>query len=208
MWASLSWKGPEGTHSPRRAKRHCCLGQLQSTGSVHSPEDCLNIIQWEGAPWLSRGVGWGKGPAEGKDTHTSLGPDLFIKVKSSQTLMVSCVPLFATPWTVPCRSPLSMGFPRQEHWSGLPFPPPRDLPSLGIQHVSPALQADPLPLSHQGSSNPFLSPAQRSRGREVKWPATGHSMSWQENSARVLTLRITFHSSKPGLSWLCLSPGT
>ena len=87
--------------------------------------------------------------------------------------MVSHVPLFATPWTVACQAPLSMGIPRQEHWSGLPFPPLRDLPSLRIQHVSPALQADSLLQSHQKSSNPFISPAQRSRGREVKWPAEG-----------------------------------
>ena len=43
------------------------------------------------------------------------------------------------PWTVACRAPLSMGFPRQEYWSGLPFPTPGDLPDPGIQSVSPAL---------------------------------------------------------------------
>ena len=45
---------------------------------------------------------------------------------------------FATPWTVVCQVPLSMGFPRQEYWSGLPFPPPGDLPDLGIEPVSSA----------------------------------------------------------------------
>ena len=44
-----------------------------------------------------------------------------------------------------------MGFPRQEYWSRLPFPPPGDLPNPGIELESPALQADSLPLSHQGS---------------------------------------------------------
>ena len=48
------------------------------------------------------------------------------------------------------QAPLSMGFSRQEHWSGLPFPPPGDLPDPRIE---PALQADSLPLSHQGSSS-------------------------------------------------------
>ena len=51
-----------------------------------------------------------------------------------------------------------MGFPRQEYWTGLPSPPPGDLPDPGIKPVSPtapALQADSLPLSHQGS--PFVS---------------------------------------------------
>ena len=40
----------------------------------------------------------------------------------------SCVPLFAIPWTVARQAPLSMGFSRQGYWSGLPFPPPGDLP--------------------------------------------------------------------------------
>ena len=43
----------------------------------------------------------------------------------------SCVPLFVTPWTVACQGPLSMGFSRQGCWSGLPCPPPGDLPNPG-----------------------------------------------------------------------------
>ena len=46
---------------------------------------------------------------------------------------------FATPWTVDHQAPLSMRFPRQEHWSGLPFPSPRDLPDPGIEPATPAL---------------------------------------------------------------------
>ena len=49
-----------------------------------------------------------------------------------------------TPWTIVHQAPLSMRFPRQEHWSGLPFPSPGDLPDAGIEPVSPALQADSL----------------------------------------------------------------
>ena len=45
----------------------------------------------------------------------------------------------ATPWTVAPQAPLSMVFPRQEYWSGLPFPPPEDLPDPGIEPMSPAL---------------------------------------------------------------------
>ena len=56
---------------------------------------------------------------------------------SAQSL--SRVQLFATPWTVACQAPLSMGFPRQEYWSGLPFLSPGDLPNPGIKPVSPAL---------------------------------------------------------------------
>ena len=50
----------------------------------------------------------------------------------------------ATPWTVAHQAPLSMGFSRQEYWSGLPFPSPGDLPNPGIEPGSPALQADAL----------------------------------------------------------------
>ena len=46
---------------------------------------------------------------------------------------------FAAPWTVAHQAPLSMGFPRQEHWSGLPFPSPGCLPDPGIEPASPAL---------------------------------------------------------------------
>ena len=52
--------------------------------------------------------------------------------------------LFATPWTVAYQAFPSMGFSRQEYWSGLPFPSPGDLPSSGIKPGSPALQADAL----------------------------------------------------------------
>ena len=54
-------------------------------------------------------------------------------------------------WTVARSAPLSMGFSRQEYWSELPFPPSGDLPNPRIEPESPALQADSLPLSHQGS---------------------------------------------------------
>ena len=54
------------------------------------------------------------------------------------------VRLFATPWTVAYQAPPSMGFSRQEYWSGLPFPSPRDLPNPEIEPRSPALQADAL----------------------------------------------------------------
>ena len=57
-----------------------------------------------------------------------------VKVKS-----LSRVRLFATPWTVAYQAPLSMGFSRQERWSGLPFPSPGDLPDPGIKPRSPAL---------------------------------------------------------------------
>ena len=62
-----------------------------------------------------------------------------VKVKS-----LSRVRLFATPWTVAHQTSPSMGFSRQEYWSGLPFPSPGDLPDPGIELRSPALEAGTL----------------------------------------------------------------
>ena len=61
----------------------------------------------------------------------------------------SCLTL-ATPWTVAHQAPQSMEFSRQEYWSGLPFPPPGDLPDPGIEPRSPMLQADALPSEPPG----------------------------------------------------------
>ena len=63
----------------------------------------------------------------------------FCSVKS-----LSRVRLFATPWTVAYQTPPSIGFSRQEYWSGLPFPSPGDLPDPGIEPGSPEFQADAL----------------------------------------------------------------
>ena len=74
-----------------------------------------------------------------------------VKVKS-----LNHVRLFATPWTVAYQAPLSMGFSRQEYWSGEPFPLPGDLPNPGIQPRSPALQADALPPEPSGKPKLLL----------------------------------------------------
>ena len=68
--------------------------------------------------------------------------------------LLSHVWLFATPWTVAHQAPPSMGFTRQEYWSGLPFPSPEDLPKPGIKPGAPILQADSLLSELQGS--PFI----------------------------------------------------
>ena len=57
---------------------------------------------------------------------------------------LSRVQLFATPWTVAYQAPPSMGFSRQEYWSGVPLPSPGDLPDPGIEPRSPTFQADAL----------------------------------------------------------------
>ena len=68
----------------------------------------------------------GKGCQDGGDICMVLVGDLVAKL---------CLTLM-TPWTVACQTPLSMGFPRQEYWSSLPFPSPGDLPEPGIEPVS------------------------------------------------------------------------
>ena len=70
-----------------------------------------------------------------------------------------------TPWTAAHQAPLSVGFPRQEYCSGLPFPSPGALPNSGIIPVSPALQVGSLPLSHRGSSLSVISLTVKWKGR-------------------------------------------
>ena len=72
--------------------------------------------------------------------QSTADPYLLSEVKS-----LSRVQLFATPWTVAYQALPSMGFSRQEYWSGLPFPSPGDLPNPGIEPRSPALQTGALP---------------------------------------------------------------
>ena len=78
-------------------------------------------------------------------------------------MSLSRVWLFSTPWSVAYQAPPSMGFSRQEYWSGLPFPSPEDLPNPGIKPGSPALQADALP------SEPPRKPYMQSTLWETIW---------------------------------------
>ena len=68
--------------------------------------------------------------------------------RSGSGLVTKLYVILATPWIV---DPLSMGFPRQEYWSGLPFPSPGNLPNPGIKPESPAWQADSLPIEPPGN---------------------------------------------------------
>ena len=84
-----------------------------------------------------------------------------------------------TPWTVAQQAPLSMGFSRQEYCSGLPYPPPDDLPDPGIKlmsPVSPALQADSLPEDPLGNLKSSL------------YKCAGHSHSAVSGSATPWTV--------------------
>ena len=79
---------------------------------------------------------------------------------------LSHVQLFATPWTVAYQAPPSMGFSRQEYWSGLPFPSPGDLPDLGMEPRSPALEADALTSEPLGKPKTSL---ERMKGQAMDW---------------------------------------
>ena len=88
--------------------------------------------------------------------HPELGIKLLCTARCTEgVLVLSCSVVFrsVTPGTVAHQAPLSMGFSRQERWSGLPFPLSGGLPDPGVKTTSPsapALQADRAPLSHQG----------------------------------------------------------
>ena len=109
---------------------------------------------WSGLPFPSPG----ELPDPGIETTSLNSPALadrfFTTSATWETLLkvksLSCVQLFATLWTVAHQAPPSVGFSRQEYWSGLPFPSPGDLPNPGIEPRSPALQADTLPSEPPG----------------------------------------------------------
>ena len=103
---------------------------------------CDGFLRWFSSKDTSDDDG---GDHEGKKSLNSMkGPVSTFLDSLKCVKLLSHVQLFATPWTVAHQAPLSMGFSRQEHWSGLPFPSLGDLPNLGIEPRSPALQADAL----------------------------------------------------------------
>ena len=65
-----------------------------------------------------------------------------IYIYGGSGLVAKSCPIFVTPWTVAHQASLTLGFPKREYWRGLPFPPPGDLPSPGIESGSPTLQVD------------------------------------------------------------------
>ena len=97
---------------------------------------------------------------------------------------LSRVQLFATPWTVAHQAPPSMGFSRQEHWSGLPFPSPGDLLDTGVEPGSPALLVDSLPSEPPGKSDPMLGGSIRFR---ESGPCAPQIMSWRQPPTREST---------------------
>ena len=97
-------------------------------------------------------------PKSSSDPLSSKSNTILLSRKTLRLLSLlshfSRVQLLATPWTVACQAPLSVGFFRNEYWSGLPFPSPGDLLNPGIKPASltsPVLAAGSLPLAPPGS---------------------------------------------------------
>ena len=111
--------------------------------------------------------------------------------------------LAATPWTVgvlgPLQAPLSMGFSRQECWTGVPFPPPGDLPNPGIKPtslVAPVLQADSLLWSQPGK------PGIKTTGRNInnlRHADDTTVMAESEEELKRLLMKVKEESKKVGL---------
>ena len=83
--------------------------------------------------------------------HREIGTIIGKERKLKKVTSLSRVRLFATPWTVTYQNALSLGFSRQEYWSGLPFPSPGNLPDSGIKPSLPHCRQTLYCLSHQGS---------------------------------------------------------
>ena len=79
------------------------------------------------------------GPWRVSPVHPTIYPLLCLSPNHTTLLLAQWCLTLGDPWAVACQAPLFMEFPRQEYWSGLPFPPPGDLLSPGIKSESPAL---------------------------------------------------------------------
>ena len=88
-----------------------------------------------------------------------------LKINACSLVAKSCLTLFATQWTVALQAPLSMGFSRQEYWSGFPFPSPGDPPSPEIEPTSLALAGGSL--RHQGSPNAYMDTSKINMTKEL-----------------------------------------
>ena len=131
------------------APRQCLSPTITKLGAPPPTAPRVEIFPWF---WGEKGKWLGNKSRHWFETSTS--KCLFGNCTHSDKSLLTChfshVRLFATPWTVAHQAPLSMGFSRQEYWSGLPFPSPEDLPNPGIEPGLPALHADSLPAEPQG----------------------------------------------------------
>ena len=123
----------------------------------------MKIIAAEGFP----------GGSESKESACNAGSTLKMKVKSFSRIWLS-----ATQWTVAHQAPMSMGFSRQEYWTGLPFPSSGGLPNPGIQVGSPTLRADSLLFWVTRESWHYV---------------LGNTLGWPKSLFRFFSSHITFY---------------
>ena len=97
--------------------------------------------------------------------------------------LVSSVQPYATPWTVAHQTPLSMELSRQEYWSGLPFPPPGDLPDPGTQSASPTLVGRFFTSEPPGKPSITLATS-------YKWDRAVHALLWLVSSKWIKDLKV------------------
>ena len=143
------------------------------------PESQCRVLEAEGA----RGLRGARGREMPNCACTSCR--LSILALRKRKWLLNHVRLFVTLWTVAHQAPLSMGFSKQEYWSGLPFPSPGDFSDPGIKAVSPALQADAL------SSEPSGKPLHR------KSTPHGYGLVWRSNQS--ILKEISLECSLEGL---------
>ena len=135
MWLVRSWDHNWDTFLSGQVKLHLVAAQRNM---ALSSAPCS---QWQEAVCWTRSM-----PPERVSSSCSI---LFLLLPEIYRhggggLVTKSCPILATPWTAACQAPLSMGFSRQEHWSGLPFPSPGDILVPGIVPSFSALQVDSL----------------------------------------------------------------
>ena len=101
------------------------------------------------------------------------GLETYLEVVSLNWKSLSCVRLFATPWSIARQAPLSREFSRQEYWSGLPFLSPGDFHNPGSESGSPELKADSLPFESPGKPQ-----------TAIKTKRVDEFYSWSENRSK------------------------
>ena len=143
----------------------------------------------------------------GKDVGCRSWVDICANNQHKTRGLLRCVPLFVTPWTVTCQAALSMGFSGQEYWSGSPFPSLGDLPSPGIEPMSPLSPASAgrcfLPLEGHFSLPSSLLCVAEFLDSSWWYRAPGHVTFWVEGPElpRGSPAESALHTLLPCSSW-------
>ena len=138
------------SHLTKDEEGHCVMTWRGGMGRERRRLKRTGIYIYIYAWWVRTDV-WQRPPQHCKAIMLQLKKcDVVYWSQKKKCWSLSRVQLFATPWTVAHQAPLSLGFPRQEYWSGLPFPFSADFPYPEIKPWSPALQADSLPSAPSG----------------------------------------------------------